>query len=151
MTASQSNGNNVQPQWIQSRPGERCLIHVDAAATKGVYSFVEILSDPGDGTPLHLHKNEDEYIMVVEGVGRFALGDRIFDVEAGTMVTLERNIPHAWGNRSNAPLRLAAMVYPGGCEEGLRAAAKAMQSGNLADLRAIGERLGVDVIGPTPF
>ena len=87
---------NERANWLQTRPGERCLIRVPAADTNGAYSFVEIVSDPGDGTPLHVHRNEDEYLFVLEGTVRLALGDKIFDAEAGTMVTLPKNIPHAW-------------------------------------------------------
>jgi mannose-6-phosphate isomerase-like protein (cupin superfamily) len=134
-------------EWLRTRPGENCLIRVEAAETNGGYSLVEIVSAPGDGTPLHLHKNEDEHIMVIEGTARFALGDRIFDAEAGTLVTLPRNIPHAWGNRSNSSLRIACIVYPGGVEEALRVIAK----GNEAELLAIADRFGVEHHGPTPF
>src|SRR5262249_38097238 len=83
-----------EADWLQTRPGERCLIRVPAVNTNGAYALVEIVSEPGDGTPLHVHRNEDEYLFVVEGTARFALGDKIFDAEAGTMVTLPRNIPH---------------------------------------------------------
>jgi mannose-6-phosphate isomerase-like protein (cupin superfamily) len=134
-------------EWLRTRPGENCLIRVEAAETNGVYSFVEIVSDPGDGTPLHLHRNEDEHIMVIEGTARFALGAKIFDAEAGTLVTLPRNVPHAWGNRSNATLRIACIAYPGGVEDALRVIAK----GNEADLLAIADRFGVEHHGPTPF
>ena len=39
--------------WLRTRSGERCLIRLSAADTNGVYSLVEIVSSPGDGTPLH--------------------------------------------------------------------------------------------------
>jgi len=139
--------SNEQDNWLQTRPGERCLIRVPAADTNGVYSFVEIVSDPGDGTPLHVHQNEDEYLFVLEGTARFGLGDKIFDAEAGTMVTLPKNIPHAWGNRSTSNLRIAAIVYPGGAEEAMRIIAK----GNVTDLPALAAKFGVTVLGPTPF
>src|SRR5258705_2920703 len=96
---------NERANWLQTRPGEFCLIRVPAADTNGVYSFVEIVSLPGDGTPLHVHQDEDEYLFVVEGTARFALGDKQFDAAAGTMVTLPTNGPHACGNRSSSQLR----------------------------------------------
>jgi uncharacterized cupin superfamily protein len=83
---------------------------VPAADTNRVYSFVEIASDPGDGTPLHVHENEDEYLFVLEGTARCMLGDKIFDAEAGTMVELPKRISHAWGNRSTSILRMAFVI-----------------------------------------
>jgi mannose-6-phosphate isomerase-like protein (cupin superfamily) len=136
-----------QANWLQTRPGERCLIRVPTADTNGAYSFVEVVSDPGDGTPLHVHRNEDEYLFVLEGTARFAVGDRIFDAEAGTMVTLPKNIPHAWGNRSGSRLRIAGICYPGGVEEALRIIAK----GGVIDTAALTERFGVVALGPAPF
>jgi mannose-6-phosphate isomerase-like protein (cupin superfamily) len=138
---------NAQSDWLQTRPGERCLIRVPAADTNSVYSVVEIVSEPGDGTPLHVHKNEDEYLFVLEGTARCALGDNIFDAEAGTMVTLPKNILHAWGNRSTSKLRMVFICYPGGVEDAMRIIAK----GNVTDLPALAARLGVTVLGPTPF
>lgn len=139
--------HNKRAEWLQTRPGERCLIRVPAADTKGAYSLVEIVSDPGDGTPLHVHQNEDEYLFVLEGTARFALGDKVFDAEAGTMVSLPKNIPHAWGNRSDLRLRIAAVCYPGGVEEALRIIA----GGGLIDIPALAARFGVIALGPAPF
>ncbi|MFZ3375524.1 MAG: cupin domain-containing protein, partial [Chthoniobacterales bacterium] len=111
------------------------------------YSFVEVVSAPGDGTPLHMHQNEDEHLIVLEGVARVALGDRVFDAEAGSLVTLPKNVPHAWGNRSTALLRIAGIAYPGGVEEALRAIARDKH----VDVPALARSFGVILIGPTPF
>jgi mannose-6-phosphate isomerase-like protein (cupin superfamily) len=140
-------GRHEQATWLQTRPGERCLIRVPAAETSGTYSFVEIVSEPGDGTPLHVHRHEDEYLFVLEGTGRFAVGGKIFDAEAGTMVTLPRNIPNAWGNRSGSRLRIGGICYPGGVEEALRIIA----GGGVIDIPALADRFGVISLGPTPF
>src|SRR5262249_28796207 len=112
-----------------------------------------IVSEPGDGTPLHVHQNEDEHLLVLEGTARFALGDRIFDAEAGTMVTLPRNIPHAWGNRSGSRLRIAGIACPGGVEGVLRViAGGGVVTGHVViDIPALAESLGVIALGPAPF
>lgn len=94
-----------------------------------------------------MHRSEDEHIVVIEGTARIAYGDKLFDAEAGSIVTLLKNIPHAWGNRSNSRLRIAVIAYPGGAEEALRIIAK----GGVIDFPALAERFGVQHIGPTPF
>src|SRR3981189_969719 len=85
---------NEQAKWLQTRPGESCLLRAPGTDTNGAYSLVEIVSDPDGGTPLHVHQNEDEHLFVLEGTARFAVGDKIFDAEAETMVTLPKNVPH---------------------------------------------------------
>jgi uncharacterized RmlC-like cupin family protein len=54
---------------------------------------VEVISSPGDGTLMHAHQNEDKHIVVLERTARIAYGDKVFDAEAGKVVTLLRKIP----------------------------------------------------------
>lgn len=138
-----SNGST----WLTTRSGEFVCIRVPAAQTEGMYSVVEIISAPGDGTPLHVHHNEDEHMLVLEGTVRVARGDEIFDVTPGTAVTLPRMIPHAWGNRSTANVRMVFTASPGGVEESLRLIAE----GGVIDMQAFAKRFQVDVLGDAPF
>jgi mannose-6-phosphate isomerase-like protein (cupin superfamily) len=131
-------------EWLQTRPGERCLIRTSAADTHGAFAVVEIISQPGDGTPVHIHRNEDEHFIILEGTARFLYGDRTFDAAAGTSVSASRNIPHAWCNPFDSPLRMLAVASPGGCEDALRVIAQ----GNDADLLTLAERFCVEVVGP---
>jgi quercetin dioxygenase-like cupin family protein len=143
----QTRGNGMNKEWLTTRPGEHCLVRVSAKDTHGLYSLVEIVSDPGDGTPMHIHEREDEHIAVLEGTARIAYGDKVFDCRAGDIATLRKGISHAWGNRSSAPLRIAVLVSPGGIEEILGLIVTASR----ADLPALAERFHVRIIGPAPF
>jgi mannose-6-phosphate isomerase-like protein (cupin superfamily) len=80
----------------------------------------------------------------LEGTARIACGDKSFDAEAGSTVVLAKNIPHAWGNPSNSPLRIVVTCMPGGVEEALRMRAL----GDDTDPKAIAEKFGVRVVGP---
>jgi mannose-6-phosphate isomerase-like protein (cupin superfamily) len=143
------NGPYAQPkqQWLKTKPGEHCLIRISAKDTHGMYSLVEIVSDPGDGTPMHVHETEDEHIAVLNGTARIAYGDKVFDGQAGDVVTLRKGIPHAWGNRSSVPLRIAVLSSPGGIEEILSLIA----NGSQADVPALAERFHVRIVGAAPF
>jgi mannose-6-phosphate isomerase-like protein (cupin superfamily) len=132
-------------EWLQARPGEYFLIRIPSLATNGSYSVTEIVSNPGDSTPVHIHEKEDEHMLVVEGTVRVLYGDKTFDAEAGTMVSLKRGVPHARGNPTKAPIRLAMTATPGGCEEALRLIAT---SDDQLDLQAIADRFAVRQIGP---
>src|SRR5258708_22599064 len=107
----------------------------------------KLFSSPGDSTPMHIHRNEDEHLLVLEGTAHIALGDKTFDAAAGTAIFLPRNVPHAWGNASNSPLRILGVCTPGGVEEGLRVIAR----GADVDLVALAEKFGVQVVGPVPI
>jgi mannose-6-phosphate isomerase-like protein (cupin superfamily) len=144
MISNKPISHKEKGEWLQTRPGERCLIRVSAMDTNGAYSVVEIVSSPGDSTPLHVHQNEDEHILVVEGTAPIACGDRTFDTAAGTAVTLAKNIPHAWGNPTNSPLRMVVTCTPGGVEQILRLIAL----GGDIDMTALSERFGVRPVRP---
>ena len=105
-----------ESRWLPTRPGERCLIRVGAEVTNGAYSVVEIVASPGYSTSMHLHRNEDEHVLVLEGKARIACGDETIEAAAGEAV-LSRNVPHAWGNPSDSPLRILVTTTPGGLEE----------------------------------
>lgn len=137
--------HELDDQWVQARPGEHFLIRIPASATNGSYSVIEIVADPGNSTPVHIHQKEDEHLFIVEGTARLQYGEKIFDASAGTMVSLARGIPHAWGNPTEAPIRLMITATPGGCEEALRMIATA---GDQLDLKAIAEKFAVSPVGP---
>jgi mannose-6-phosphate isomerase-like protein (cupin superfamily) len=143
-TEVQSTGHENRSEWLQTRPGERCLIRISAADTNGAYSVVEIVSDHGDGTPIHIHQNEDEHFIILGGTARIASGDKTFDAAAGTAFTLSKGVPHAWYNLSNSPLRMVVISTPGGIEEILRLIAK----GGDIDIMALVEKFGVRIVGP---
>ena len=133
-----------QGEWLQTRPGDHRLIRVAAAETNGDYSVVEILSQPGDSTPMHVHQNEDEHFLILEGTARVVRGDETFDAPAGTTVALPRHIPHAWGNATNSTLRMVVTCWPGGCEAILPLIAR----GGAIDVKALGAKFGVRRVGP---
>lgn len=122
------------------------MIRVPAAETNGHYGFAEIVSEAGDATALHVHQNEDEHFVILEGTARIAYGDKIFDAAAGTSVTLTRGIPHAWTNPGNSPLRMLVITSPGGCDEILRIIAR----GGDIDLVALAASFDIQILGPMP-
>jgi mannose-6-phosphate isomerase-like protein (cupin superfamily) len=131
-------------KWTRTRPGESCAIRVAATQTSGAYSIVEVVSSPGDSTPLHVHENDDEHYVILEGIARMVCGDTTFDAAAGMAVTFPRNIPHAWGNVGDTPLRMLVTSTPGGSEESVRM----IDDGMEIDLPTLEQRFGVRVVGP---
>ena len=93
---------------------------------------------------MHVHQNEDEHILIIEGKARIAYGNEEFDAASGTAVVLKRNIPHAWCNPSGSPLRMVITCTLGRIEEMLRLIAWDDE----ADVMALSENFGIRVIGP---
>ena len=140
--AAEGQGND---EWLQITPGERLRIRISSAQTMGAYSVLEVVADPGNGVPMHIHGNEEEHFVVLEGWLDVAVGHRRWDAPVGTSVTVKRGVPHAWCNSSHEPLRLLVVFTPGHIEGLFRAAAGVGEVDNIA---AIAARYGTRLIGP---
>jgi quercetin dioxygenase-like cupin family protein len=80
----------------------------------GEWAVVENRVRAGDEPPIHTHTREDETVYVLEGAITAYVGDRQFDVEAGSYAALPNNVPHGFtrARRGSPPAPDAA---PGGC------------------------------------
>jgi mannose-6-phosphate isomerase-like protein (cupin superfamily) len=54
-------------EWSEITPGERFSIRVSSKETNSVYTMLEIVVDHRKGTPMHIHQNEDEHFIILEG------------------------------------------------------------------------------------
>jgi mannose-6-phosphate isomerase-like protein (cupin superfamily) len=132
-------------EWLQVTSGERFRIRVPSAQTMGAYSVIEIIADPGNGVPLHIHNKEEEHFIVLEGTLDIANGDHRSDVPAGTSVTVKRGVPHAWCNPSDTPLHMLVVFSPGHIDGLFRAAAGV---DDVDRITAIAGRYGTQLVGP---
>jgi quercetin dioxygenase-like cupin family protein len=103
-------------QWIDFVPGECAAICVRASDVNGAYSMVELIAAPSGGPPMHLHENEDEIIMVVEGCIRCECEGERFDAPAGTTFVVPRGAKHGWKSLPDTTSRLMLTFTPGGVE-----------------------------------
>src|SRR5947208_1987875 len=101
-------------EWQQVTPGERVRTLVSAAQTMGGFSVVEMIADPGNGVPMHVHDNEDEHFIVLEGAFHIAVGTKLQDLAAGDSLTVARGVAHAWCNASSAPAHVLGVFSPAG-------------------------------------
>jgi mannose-6-phosphate isomerase-like protein (cupin superfamily) len=87
---SGSARDQADDKWLQVTPGEWFRIRVSSAQTMGAYSIMEIVADPHNGVPLHIHNKEEEHFIVLDGTLDIAVGRRRWDVAAGSCVTVKR-------------------------------------------------------------
>jgi mannose-6-phosphate isomerase-like protein (cupin superfamily) len=125
-------------------PGERFRIRTSVKETKGIYTMLELIADPRNGVPMHIHQNADEHLVVLEGSLHVANGDKRFDAPAGTTVTIKKGVPHAWCNLMDKPLRMLVVFSPGNIEDLFKATA-ARESDDIAALAA---KYGTLLVGP---
>src|SRR5262245_37454527 len=81
MTASKkSTGAPLAAELLQVTPGE-FKIRTSVEETDGAYSMFEFLVDPRNGVPKHIHKNEDEHFIILEGSLHIAVGTRYWTLQ----------------------------------------------------------------------
>jgi mannose-6-phosphate isomerase-like protein (cupin superfamily) len=67
--------NQSSGECFHISPGERFKLRTSAVETEGAYTMLEMMADPRYGTPMHIHNNEDERFIVLEGSLHIANGD----------------------------------------------------------------------------
>lgn len=139
----------------ESRSGQArgpWLTRVAGVDTGGVVTIGEAQMPPkSPGPSLHVHSNEDEVGLVVEGVLTVQLGDECHEVQAGGIAWLPRGIPHAFANLSDNPTRVIGLIVPSGLEAMFAEQAEYFASlqgpPDPARLAEIGARYGVTMLG----
>ncbi len=135
----------IDGEWLQVAPGERFAVRISSEETNGRYTTLEVVAGPGSGPPLHIHHNEDEHFVVLEGTICFVRDDRTFNVTAGTTVTVPKGVRHTWTNPSESDdVRMLIAFAPGGFERCFQELVGAVPS----EFEAIVNAHGCSVVGP---
>jgi len=134
----------TESTWLELRPGERFKIKTSSSDTGGKYVVLEFEIAPRHGVRLHIHDNEEEHFIIVEGTLQMAVGDEIQCFPAGTSLTVGKGIPHAWANPTDSLLRFVAIFTPGHIEGMFREVAEK----KVDDIEAFFSSYGTRIIGP---
>ena len=103
-------------ETVRSPTGPALTFKLRGAQTGGSLAAWENVVAPGEGPPLHAHKNEDEIWYALEGSFRFTLGEYTAAAERGAFVYIPRGVVHTWQNIGQTPGRFLVMVAPAGFE-----------------------------------
>ena len=88
--------------------------------THGAWSLVELTEMPGYKTRYHRHIYTDEAYYVIEGVLTAKIGEKTFELPAGSYILIPHGTPHAQGNLGKVPVRVLLTITPAGFEESFR-------------------------------
>ena len=121
----------------------RFLVKASAETTGGSFSIVEE-TEPLD-TPRHVHANEDELFIVLEGEHEFTVGETVFGVGPGAVVFAPRGIPHSHRRVVPRTGRFLTLVSPAGFEGFFRELSDAERDGTIgpAAYARASERYGI--------
>ena len=123
-------------EWFTSR--------IILKASSPEIGVIEVTMSPGEEPPLHVHRNEDEWLYVLEGAVSFHVGGENHFGEAGAFVFFPRGIAHTFTIETGSA-RVLVMNTPGGFERMFELAPKTPEEAK----RAM-EAFGMEVVGPHP-
>ena len=98
---------------IQLGPDE-WVIRATGASTGGRLDFLEGTISYLQGPPLHIHYDQDDTIMVVQGKLRVQIGEEFIDLSAGDLVSVPKGVAHTFANLEKEPARVINVMTPGG-------------------------------------
>ena len=156
MTLPETSGGYVlQPGAGEAHAflGGRLSIKATAQQTEGRFAAVEFWGPKAFGSPVHVHSNDDEFFIVLDGDVRFRLGDEVTDAGPGSIIYGPRQVPHAFTMNSEEA-RVLLFFGPAGVEGFFRDASAYVATvpageppdpGSLAEIAA---RYGQQFVGP---
>lgn len=97
--------------------GDLYTIKAMGEDTGNAYALTEILVQPQNATPLHIHSREDEAFYIQEGELEFQLGDQTIVATAGTFLHSPKGQVHAFKNLGAKPAKMLCWVIPAGLEK----------------------------------
>jgi quercetin dioxygenase-like cupin family protein len=137
--------------------GSLATIKSSAETTGGKVAVIENLAPRGTGSPLHVHRREEEWFYVMEGELKFWVGGEVITAPAGSFVYGPRDVPHTFTVTSDEA-RFLVVAEPAGFEDFVRAAGEPAQRLEIPPpeieqpapekLGQIAATFGVEIIGP---
>jgi quercetin dioxygenase-like cupin family protein len=137
--------------------GHLLTIKASGDTTGGRLAVIENLASQGPASPLHVHRNEDEWFYVIEGELTFWVGGSVIVAPKGSFVFAPRGIPHTF-DVSSPQARFLLGAQPAGFEDFVRKAGSPAEALELppppggppdfARLTALAAEQGIEILGP---
>lgn len=88
------------------------VIKSSTETTDNAVAVIELLWPQGSGSPLHVHRREDEWFYVIEGEVTFWVGGTTIVAPAGSFVYGPRDVPHTFLVTSSPTARFLMVTEP---------------------------------------
>ncbi len=106
-----------EPVWWL---GSLNLVKVPGSATHGGLDIVDHRVPAGYAPPRHVHADQDEVFLVLDGAFTVVCGDRTWQAHPGSLVFLPRGVPHGFAVSGDGPGRTLLINAPAGFADVVR-------------------------------
>ncbi len=134
------------------------ILKISREDTNGEYGLIDVTARAGDGSPWHVHPDEDEWFYVLEGEFTVYVGDERLSLPAGSFAFGPKGVPHTFiaepphGGRTL--IGFQPFLFEGFLREvGVPAAERVLPPPreappDMGRLLPIGARNGMEILGP---
>ncbi|MEV6889508.1 cupin domain-containing protein [Kribbella sp. NPDC051137] len=112
-------GEHETLEWLG---GGLMRVLLNGQHTGGQLSLFRSDASAGSASPVYVHNEEDEIIVLLSGSGIYWVGGHRYDLTAGGVVVVPRGVPMAYRITSDA--EMLAVTTPGGLEDFFRMAGR---------------------------
>jgi quercetin dioxygenase-like cupin family protein len=133
------------------------IVKISGATTNGEYGLVEVTVRAGEGSPWHVHPDEDEWFYVLAGEFTVYVGDERLSLPSGSFAFGPKGVPHTFiaeTEGARALIGFQPFLFEGFLHEvGEPAAERVLPppleaAPDMARLIPIGSRNGIEILGP---
>ncbi len=95
--------------------GLQMRVMLRSSDTGGLFSAIHCIHRPGEGPPPHLHREQQEYFLVLSGTYRVQVGDTpAREVGPGTLIFVPNGTVHSFSNVGTTDAAMLDWSLPGG-------------------------------------
>jgi quercetin dioxygenase-like cupin family protein len=133
------------------------IIKISGADTNGEYGLLEVTVRKGEGSPWHIHPEEDEWFYVLEGEFTVYVGEQRLALSVGAFAFGPKGVPHTFiGETEEAkaligfqPFQFEGFLHEVGEPATERVLPPPLEAPpDMARLIPIAERNGMVILGP---
>jgi quercetin dioxygenase-like cupin family protein len=133
------------------------IVKISGADTGGEFGMIEVTVRKGEGSPWHVHREEDEWFYVLEGEFTVWVGDERLSLPAGAFAFGPKGVPHTFYGETDgaraligfAPFQFEGFLREVGEPANERVLPPPLtEPPDMARLIPIAARNGFDILGP---
>lgn len=123
----------------------KCII--SSAETGGAMAAFKQITQPGEGPPVHVHREQTEVFHIIDGTYEFTLNGRSTTLTAGGSILIPAGAPHTFKNTGNTAGAVHFELWPANkSEEFFKRVDE--EFAEIEDLPAFFDEYGMDLLEP---
>lgn len=110
--------------------GDEIIVLINSSSTEGKFCLIQQLYSSKEWSPLHLHENENHYVVINEGIMEFEISGNVHICSKGEAIFMHCQEWHRFRKVSSEDVVMLIFNFPGGFDNMYREVAIADKEPN---------------------